>query len=163
MVEVLLSCRTSTWTWAVCSCRRRTSRPRGSTWLRSTAGLWRSCIWRWTWRLRRERRWTPAASASEVSERPERDDDDECVRVWVCSVSAGLKLQGAVCANNKLSLSTSISTELPLTQLRWMKQSSAEKRNMVRHGPSFSLSHKNNKTIHLVRRGNPKGLFRAST
>ncbi|TMS21226.1 Cytoplasmic dynein 1 heavy chain 1 [Larimichthys crocea] len=43
----------------------------------------------------------------------------------------GLKLQGATCANNKLSLSTSISTELPLTQLRWIKQSSAEKRHMV--------------------------------
>lgn len=46
-------------------------------------------------------------------------------------LSAGLKLQGATCANNKLSLSTTISTELPLTQLRWMKQSNTEKRNMV--------------------------------
>lgn len=45
---------------------------------------------------------------------------------------SGLKLQGATCANNKLSLSTSISTELPLTQLRWIKQSTAEKRHMVR-------------------------------
>lgn len=44
----------------------------------------------------------------------------------------GLKLQGATCGNNKLSLSTAISTELPLTQLRWMKQSNTEKRNMVR-------------------------------
>lgn len=43
----------------------------------------------------------------------------------------GLKLQGATCANNKLSLSTTISTELPLTHLRWVKQSSSEKRNMV--------------------------------
>lgn len=43
----------------------------------------------------------------------------------------GLKLQGATCANNKLSLSTSISTELPLTQLRWIKQSNAEKRHVV--------------------------------
>ncbi|KAL1257320.1 hypothetical protein QQF64_010564 [Cirrhinus molitorella] len=43
----------------------------------------------------------------------------------------GLKLQGAICANNKLSLSTSISTELPLTQLRWMKQNNTENRNMV--------------------------------
>ncbi|XP_016418464.1 cytoplasmic dynein 1 heavy chain 1-like [Sinocyclocheilus rhinocerous] len=43
----------------------------------------------------------------------------------------GLKLQGATCANNKLSLSTSISTELPLTQLHWMKQSNTEKRSMV--------------------------------
>ncbi|XP_063040383.1 cytoplasmic dynein 1 heavy chain 1 isoform X1 [Engraulis encrasicolus] len=43
----------------------------------------------------------------------------------------GLKLQGATCTNNKLSLSTAISTELPLTQLRWLKQSSDEKRNMV--------------------------------
>lgn len=43
----------------------------------------------------------------------------------------GLKLQGATCANNKLSLSTAISTELPLTQLRWIKQSNAEKRHVV--------------------------------
>uniref|UniRef100_A0A1A8G9X4 Cytoplasmic dynein 1 heavy chain 1 n=2 Tax=Nothobranchius TaxID=28779 RepID=A0A1A8G9X4_9TELE len=43
----------------------------------------------------------------------------------------GLKLQGATCGNNKLSLSTTISTELPLTQLRWVKQSSAEKRHVV--------------------------------
>ncbi|KAL6478123.1 hypothetical protein MHYP_G00139580 [Metynnis hypsauchen] len=43
----------------------------------------------------------------------------------------GLKLQGATCTNNKLSLSTAISTELPLTQLRWVKQNNAEKRNMV--------------------------------
>uniref|UniRef100_A0AAQ4PH56 Cytoplasmic dynein 1 heavy chain 1 n=1 Tax=Gasterosteus aculeatus aculeatus TaxID=481459 RepID=A0AAQ4PH56_GASAC len=43
----------------------------------------------------------------------------------------GLTLQGAVCGNNKLSLSTSISTELPLTQLRWIKQSNAESRHMV--------------------------------
>ncbi|CAG10419.1 unnamed protein product, partial [Tetraodon nigroviridis] len=43
----------------------------------------------------------------------------------------GLKLQGATCANNKLSLSTTISTELPLTQLRWIKHSSTEKRHTV--------------------------------
>uniref|UniRef100_A0A8C1TYY4 Cytoplasmic dynein 1 heavy chain 1 n=1 Tax=Cyprinus carpio TaxID=7962 RepID=A0A8C1TYY4_CYPCA len=43
----------------------------------------------------------------------------------------GLKLQGATCTNNKLSLSNPISTELPLTQLRWMKQINTEKRNMV--------------------------------
>ncbi|XP_018619664.2 cytoplasmic dynein 1 heavy chain 1 isoform X1 [Scleropages formosus] len=43
----------------------------------------------------------------------------------------GLKLQGATCGNNKLSLSTAISTELPLTQLHWLKQGNAEKRNMV--------------------------------
>lgn len=48
---------------------------------------------------------------------------------------SGLKLQGATCANNKLSLSTSISTELPLTQLRWIKQSNAEKRHMVTPPP----------------------------
>lgn len=34
--------------------------------------------------------------------------------------------------NNKLSLSNYISTELPLTQLRWVTQLSAEKRHMVR-------------------------------
>ncbi|XP_037097970.1 cytoplasmic dynein 1 heavy chain 1 isoform X1 [Syngnathus acus] len=43
----------------------------------------------------------------------------------------GLKLQGATCGNNKLSLSTSISTELPLTQLRWLKQGDGEKRHTV--------------------------------
>ncbi|XP_056446392.1 cytoplasmic dynein 1 heavy chain 1 [Gadus chalcogrammus] len=43
----------------------------------------------------------------------------------------GLKLQGATCANNKLSLSNTISTELPLTQLRWNKQGNEEKRPMV--------------------------------
>ncbi|MBN3298743.1 DYHC1 protein, partial [Amia calva] len=44
----------------------------------------------------------------------------------------GLKLQGATCTNNKLALSTAISTELPLTQLRWLKQTGAEKKaNMV--------------------------------
>lgn len=49
-----------------------------------------------------------------------------------CLCLSGLKLQGATCANNKLSLSTSISTELPLTQLRWVKQNNAEKRHVVR-------------------------------
>ncbi|KAG7269477.1 hypothetical protein CRUP_009990 [Coryphaenoides rupestris] len=49
-----------------------------------------------------------------------------------CSFSIkGLKLQGATCANNKLSLSNTISTELPLTQLCWVKQCSEEKRHMV--------------------------------
>ncbi|XP_028677485.1 cytoplasmic dynein 1 heavy chain 1 isoform X2 [Erpetoichthys calabaricus] len=43
----------------------------------------------------------------------------------------GLKLQGATCSNNKLSLSNTISTELPLTQLRWIKQSTSEKKVMV--------------------------------
>ncbi|MGH0183385.1 UNVERIFIED_CONTAM: hypothetical protein FKN15_012033, partial [Acipenser sinensis] len=44
------------------------------------------------------------------------------------STSPGLKLQGATCSNNKLSLSNSISTELPLTQLHWLKQTSTEKK-----------------------------------
>lgn len=43
----------------------------------------------------------------------------------------GLKLQGATCSNNKLSLSNAISTVLPLTQLRWGKQTSAEKKASV--------------------------------
>uniref|UniRef100_A0A2K6TE78 Cytoplasmic dynein 1 heavy chain 1 n=1 Tax=Saimiri boliviensis boliviensis TaxID=39432 RepID=A0A2K6TE78_SAIBB len=43
----------------------------------------------------------------------------------------GLKLQGATCNNNKLSLSNAISTALPLTQLRWVKQTSAEKKASV--------------------------------
>ncbi|XP_054423711.1 cytoplasmic dynein 1 heavy chain 1 [Pteronotus mesoamericanus] len=43
----------------------------------------------------------------------------------------GLKLQGATCSNNKLSLSQAISTALPLTQLRWVKQTNAERRANV--------------------------------
>ncbi|XP_012579828.1 PREDICTED: cytoplasmic dynein 1 heavy chain 1, partial [Condylura cristata] len=43
----------------------------------------------------------------------------------------GLKLQGATCTNNKLSLSNAISTVLPLTQLRWVKQTNAEKKANV--------------------------------
>lgn len=43
----------------------------------------------------------------------------------------GLKLQGATCSNSKLSLSQAISTALPLTQLRWAKQTSAEKKASV--------------------------------
>ncbi|XP_075048645.1 cytoplasmic dynein 1 heavy chain 1 isoform X2 [Mixophyes fleayi] len=42
---------------------------------------------------------------------------------------AGLKLQGAMCTNNKLSLSNSISTVLPLTHLRWSKQTNAERKS----------------------------------
>jgi len=33
----------------------------------------------------------------------------------------GLKLQGAVCRKNLLSLSATISTDLPLTSLRWIR------------------------------------------
>ncbi|XP_073494500.1 cytoplasmic dynein 1 heavy chain 1 isoform X2 [Phyllobates terribilis] len=43
----------------------------------------------------------------------------------------GLKLQGATCTNNKLSLSNAISTVLALTQLRWTKQTNAEKKANV--------------------------------
>ncbi|XP_070608209.1 cytoplasmic dynein 1 heavy chain 1 isoform X1 [Erythrolamprus reginae] len=43
----------------------------------------------------------------------------------------GLKLQGATCNNNKLSLSNSISTVLPITQLRWIKQTNADKKSNV--------------------------------
>uniref|UniRef100_A0A8C5Q446 AAA+ ATPase domain-containing protein n=1 Tax=Leptobrachium leishanense TaxID=445787 RepID=A0A8C5Q446_9ANUR len=43
----------------------------------------------------------------------------------------GLKLQGATCTNNKLALSNSISTVLALTQLRWSKQTHAEKKANV--------------------------------
>uniref|UniRef100_A0A8C0CSC3 Dynein heavy chain, cytosolic n=1 Tax=Balaenoptera musculus TaxID=9771 RepID=A0A8C0CSC3_BALMU len=43
----------------------------------------------------------------------------------------GLKLQGAMCSNNKLSLSNAISTVLPLTQLRWLKQTNTEKKGDV--------------------------------
>lgn len=50
-----------------------------------------------------------------------------------------MKLQGATCNNNKLSLSNAISTVLPLTQLRWVKQTSAEKKANVVSG-SFPFS-----------------------
>ena len=49
----------------------------------------------------------------------------------------GLKLQGATCGNNKLSLSNAISTVLPLTQLRWVKQTNAEKKANVVSAPSL--------------------------
>lgn len=51
----------------------------------------------------------------------------------------GLKLQGAMCSNNKLSLSNAISTVLPLTQLRWVKQTNAEKKANVVGGTSWPL------------------------
>jgi len=45
-----------------------------------------------------------------------------------CSFSVtGLKLQGAVCKENKLMLSTTISTELPLTVLKWTRLESDAK------------------------------------
>ncbi len=34
---------------------------------------------------------------------------------------SGLKLQGAVCKKNTLELSTTISTDLPLTSLKWVR------------------------------------------
>ncbi|XP_044127627.1 cytoplasmic dynein 1 heavy chain 1 isoform X1 [Bufo gargarizans] len=43
----------------------------------------------------------------------------------------GLKLQGATCTNNKLSLSNAISTVLALTQLRWTKLTITEKKANV--------------------------------
>ncbi|ELK01220.1 Cytoplasmic dynein 1 heavy chain 1, partial [Pteropus alecto] len=43
----------------------------------------------------------------------------------------GLKLQGATCSNNKLSLCNAISTVLPLTQLRWVRQTNAERKASV--------------------------------
>ncbi|KAM5129729.1 LOW QUALITY PROTEIN: cytoplasmic dynein 1 heavy chain 1-like [Mantella aurantiaca] len=43
----------------------------------------------------------------------------------------GLKLQGATCTNNKLSLSNAISTVLALTQLRWTRHTNAEKKANV--------------------------------
>ncbi|XP_041430591.1 cytoplasmic dynein 1 heavy chain 1 isoform X2 [Xenopus laevis] len=43
----------------------------------------------------------------------------------------GLKLQGATCTNNKLNLSNAISTVLPITQLRWSKQTHTEKKANV--------------------------------
>ena len=39
----------------------------------------------------------------------------------VCRCVAGLKLQGAVCKNNTLELSATISTDLPLTCLKWIR------------------------------------------
>ena len=44
-----------------------------------------------------------------------------------------------MCSNNKLSLSNAISTVLPLTQLRWLKQTNAEKKANVVSG-SFPSS-----------------------
>lgn len=63
---------------------------------------------------------------------------------------SGLKLQGATCSNNKLSLSSAISTVLPLTQLRWVKQTNAERKANVVSG-SFPAS------------GRGDGVYRPST
>lgn len=53
---------------------------------------------------------------------------------WFDFLLPGLKLQGATCSNNKLSPSNAISTVLPLTQLRWVKQTNAEKKASVVRG-----------------------------
>ena len=39
----------------------------------------------------------------------------------MCRCATGLKLQGAVCKNNTLELSATISTDLPLTCLKWIR------------------------------------------
>lgn len=57
-----------------------------------------------------------------------------CPQQGPCPLPTGLKLQGATCNNNKLSLSQAISTALPLTQLRWAKQTSAERKANVVSG-----------------------------
>ena len=38
----------------------------------------------------------------------------------------GLKLQGAKCLNNKLSVAATIFTELPLTKLQWVRVNVAD-------------------------------------
>lgn len=49
-----------------------------------------------------------------------------------CSFAlTGLKLQGAVCKDNKLHLSSTISTELPITLLRWVKKGETLKKHRV--------------------------------
>ncbi|XP_053373809.1 cytoplasmic dynein 1 heavy chain 1-like isoform X4 [Mercenaria mercenaria] len=49
-----------------------------------------------------------------------------------CSFSVtGLRLQGAVCKNNKLQLSSTISTDLPLTLLRWIRLEGKKPENKV--------------------------------
>lgn len=153
--SLFLVSRTSTFVSAACLCQRLTLPPPASMWLRLTAGLWRSCVWRSTSPMHRVPHWTPAASASKVRR-------DLQIKKQMCTgskttrgseslrssnillqplllalmtnitVHPGLKLQGATCTNNKLSLSTTISTELPLTQLHWIKQSSTEKRHTVK-------------------------------
>ncbi|XP_033735277.1 cytoplasmic dynein 1 heavy chain 1-like isoform X2 [Pecten maximus] len=49
-----------------------------------------------------------------------------------CSFAiTGLRLQGAVCKNNKLQLSTTISTDLPVTLLCWIRLDGAKKEGKV--------------------------------
>ena len=55
---------------------------------------------------------------ADEAEKPSFDD---------CSFAVeGLKLFGAACSNNQLSISAEISTNLHLTRLRWIKKSECE-------------------------------------
>ena len=56
---------------------------------------------------------------ADEAEKPSFDD---------CSFAVeGLKLFGAVCRSNQLSISAEISTNLHLTRLRWVKKSDSKK------------------------------------
>ena len=58
---------------------------------------------------------------------------DEGVKLDDCSFGVGgLKLQGAVCKNNLLQLSTSIITDLPLTCFRWIRCVSQSYRSLIK-------------------------------
>ena len=44
------------------------------------------------------------------------------VYIWWCSLfCVGLRLQGARCQDNKLELTATISTDLALTSLKWIR------------------------------------------
>lgn len=139
-------------------CLRPTSLPPDSMWHKPTAGLWRNLPWKSMSPPPRVPPLMPAALGSQVSwvcacrwplseaclhmsvvQVVELGLRMPCVQDWVAvdlfnrspHFLTGLKLQGATCSNNKLSLSNAISTVLPLTQLRWVKQTNAEKKASV--------------------------------
>ena len=57
-----------------------------------------------------------------------------------CSFAVeGLRLFGAACRANQLSISAEISTNLHLTRLRWIKKSDSECLNLVRGSVLINL------------------------
>jgi len=59
-------------------------------------------------------------------------DETDAPSLDDCSFAVqGLKLSGAVCRNNQLSISSEILTSLHLTRLRWIKSNEEESSNRI--------------------------------